>query len=136
MQSWGRGSRIAPGKTTFIILDHVGNYTRHGLCDSERTWSLEGAKAAKIAQEKPIVVRTCPSCFACHEPAPVCPMCGHVYEVKTHRVDYSDGELMEIKEEYVQPCPVNEMTLDQRVKYGQHKGYKNAGWWALNYFKR
>ena len=39
IQQAGRALRPQPGKTA-IILDHVGNYTRHGLPDDNRFWSL------------------------------------------------------------------------------------------------
>lgn len=39
IQQEGRALRPQPGKTA-IILDHVGNYTRHGLPDDPREWSL------------------------------------------------------------------------------------------------
>lgn len=44
-----------------IILDHVGNYTRHGLPDDKREWSLAAKKKHK---ENKINVKQCPNCFA------------------------------------------------------------------------
>ncbi|WP_293849298.1 DEAD/DEAH box helicase [uncultured Phascolarctobacterium sp.] len=44
-----------------IILDHVGNYTRHGLPDDKREWSLAAKKKRK---ENKINVKQCPNCFA------------------------------------------------------------------------
>lgn len=44
-----------------IILDHVGNYTRHGLPDDKREWSLAAKKKRK---ESKINVKQCPNCFA------------------------------------------------------------------------
>ena len=44
-----------------IILDHVGNYTRHGLPDDKHEWSLAAKKKRK---ENKINVKQCPNCFA------------------------------------------------------------------------
>ena len=44
-----------------IILDHVGNFTRHGLPDDKREWSLAAKKKRK---ENKINVKQCPNCFA------------------------------------------------------------------------
>ena len=57
-----------------IILDHVGNFTRHGLPDDERTWSLEGRKKREKTQ---VTVRQCKVCFAvASASAKTCPYCG------------------------------------------------------------
>lgn len=91
-----------------IILDHVGNYVRHGRPKDTRKWSLDGAKknSRKSIAEKLAKIKTvqCPKCFFVHEPEPVCPnifptVCGHVYEVKTREVKKQDGELVEITDE-------------------------------------
>lgn len=44
-----------------IILDHVGNYTRHGLPDDKREWTLAAKEKRK---ENKINVKQCPNCFA------------------------------------------------------------------------
>ncbi|MCK5450229.1 MAG: DEAD/DEAH box helicase [Candidatus Omnitrophica bacterium] len=81
LQQWGRPARPYPGKKWAYILDHVGNYTRHGMPNAYREWSLEGAKHNPTTsnEEGVVAVRTCPVCFNVHAPAPVCPECSHVY---------------------------------------------------------
>lgn len=79
LQQWGRASRPYPGKEYAYILDHVGNYTRHGMPDQYREWSLEGSGKSRDSDEKRILTRTCPVCFNVHAPMPRCPECGHVY---------------------------------------------------------
>ena len=71
-----RSMRYKPGKTA-IILDHVGNYTRHGLPDEEREWSLKQKKKKKKSER---YVKSCPNCFAV-VPAgkTVCPHCGYEF---------------------------------------------------------
>ncbi|MBA8904895.1 DEAD/DEAH box helicase [Aminobacter ciceronei] len=98
LQKHGRGLRRKPEPA--ILLDLVGGFARNGLPDDDREWSLDGVlKGKKAAGEE--AVRVCPSCFAAHGPAPRCPGCGHVYEVKARTVDEIDGELEEVDVEAV-----------------------------------
>ena len=70
-----RSMRYKEGKTA-IIIDHVGNYLRHGLPDGEREWTLE-QKDAKQTQKQRIGVKSCPNCHAVMPATtPVCPNCG------------------------------------------------------------
>lgn len=67
-----------------LILDHVGNFTRHGLPDDVREWSLE-SKAKKKKQE--LSVKQCPVCFAVVKSAVTeCPLCHYVWEKKSAKV--------------------------------------------------
>ena len=95
-QQVGRGLRPFPGKDKLIILDHAGNVHVHGLPDARIEWSLDGGAKRGGAGEKIAAVRTCIKCFAVHKPAPVCPRCGYVYEVKSRKLEYRDGELEEV----------------------------------------
>jgi hypothetical protein len=64
--------------------------------DAPREWTLEGRK--KRTKTAP-PVRQCPECYACHSPAPACPVCGHVYaaEVSGRAIPQSgEGELIEV----------------------------------------
>lgn len=51
LQSIGRGSRVASGKTRCIVLDHGGNYAIHGAPDAVRVWTLDG-KTPKIVVKR------------------------------------------------------------------------------------
>ena len=63
-----------------IILDHVGNYTRHGLPDDEREWSLE-AKARKVKKKDEKPIKQCPVCFSVVDSSvKICPYCMHVFK--------------------------------------------------------
>lgn len=94
-----RPMRPYDGKTKAIIVDCVGNI-RHGLPDEEFEWSLDAkkrsAKKKKDDDEEDVKVAQCPKCYFCHEPAPVCPHCGHVYEVKVRKIEQVDGDLKEV----------------------------------------
>ena len=43
MQQIGRGMRPAEGKDCLRVLDHAGNCLKHGLPETERAWTLNGA---------------------------------------------------------------------------------------------
>lgn len=116
IQATMRCMRYLPNKMATII-DHAANYTRFGLPDTPRQWSLEGRpKKKRQNNTKSIPVKTCPNCFAvvptqCH----VCPQCGR--EIKY------DADGMEI-DESAQLEKVGEfkMTTDySNVKFGKMK---------------
>lgn len=80
LQQWGRGLRYQDGKVCTII-DCVGNYTRHGLPDEHREWTLEGnVKEHKEHNEDgTFTARQCPFCYKVFQTKPVCPYCGEEY---------------------------------------------------------
>lgn len=58
LQMCGRGLRPAPGKKRALLVDHGGNFLRHGLPDDERDYSLT-ATPKRVAD-----INTCPLCRA------------------------------------------------------------------------
>ena len=96
LQQVGRVLRPAPGKDAALILDHVGNVTRHGFPDDPRQWSLaEGIVRGGRGTPAPSV-RTCPECYAAFKPAPICPVCGATCAPEIRQIQQVDGELMEL----------------------------------------
>ena len=98
MQRWGRALRPRDGKIA-VILDHAGNVLRHGLPDMHREWSLQGREKGKRGSRSDsdaVNVRTCPKCFAIHEPIPTCPACGFLYPIQNRTVEHVDGQLVEL----------------------------------------
>jgi len=93
IQQIGRGIRPAPGKQKTIVLDHAGNTSRHGFIDEIRDWKLTGTVEKQSRAEAAPAVRSCPFCFACFRPAPVCPVCGAAQPVQSRQVQHVDGEL-------------------------------------------
>lgn len=90
LQAVGRVLRPHPDKPKAIILDCVGVIEEHGLPHWDREWSLQPPerkkkRAANDNEGPDVVARACPSCRVYHEPAPVCPQCGHVYPVRERR---------------------------------------------------
>lgn len=96
LQQWGRGLRYQEDKVC-TILDCVGNYTRHGLPDEHREWTLEG----KVKQHKEhnddgtFTVRQCPFCLKVFRTKPVCPFCGTEYPL--HARELKAIEEIELK---------------------------------------
>lgn len=104
LQQVGRVLRPALGKSFGIIIDHVGNTTNPnlgGLPHWPREWTLEGVirKRGKANDSAAMLIRTCPKCYAVHNPTPVCPECGHVYTIKEREIDQVDGTLVEMTPE-------------------------------------
>jgi DNA repair protein RadD len=145
IQQVGRALRPSEGKTAAIILDHVGNVLTHGLPEEYREWSLDGEakrKKKKKDQEATIRVTQCMKCYAVHEPAPVCPHCGHIHEVKTKAPEQIEGELSQITEEQKAAMKrerVKEVakarTLEELERLAEARGYKK-GWAKYVYSSR
>lgn len=80
LQMVGRGSRIAPGKDQFTILDFGENIQRHGFWEQPRQWSLEKPKKKKKLGAAP--VKNCPACNALVAVSTrTCAFCGHEWPV-------------------------------------------------------
>jgi superfamily II DNA or RNA helicase len=131
LQQCGRGLRPAAGKAAVRIFDHVNNWSRHGLPDDPRTWTLDGIEKAPGERLQPI--KRCAACFAVASAArKVCPYCQAAYPVKERKVVQVAGELAETElsqlrariHERERECA----TLDDFQRLGKEMGYK--GQWA------
>jgi hypothetical protein len=135
LQSVGRGLRTANGKEDLIVLDHASCVFTHGLPQEPREWSLEAKPKRKNAASAP-AVKECPECFACHEPAPACPVCGHVYraEVVLRGPEQVEGLLVEVDEAVIRRQRNQEQaaarTLEDLVRLGVRRGMSNPQGWA------
>lgn len=98
VQQVGRGVRLCAGKDRAIILDHVGNWERHGLPDDDRAWSLDGRSKQKMAS----VPETSWECPQCYQRLPLrimrCP-CGFEKVARPREIEEVAGELFEIDQE-------------------------------------
>lgn len=133
-----RSMRYLPGKTA-IIIDHVANYTRHGLPDDMREWTLETKKRKNRQSE--IRVRECAECYAvvaagCRE----CPECGCKFETVTESREPEQviADLQEIRREYLRAAPYAShekiKTFDGLVEFQKAKKYKFG--WVIHAAKR
>ena len=93
LQQVGRGLRMSPGKTAVKIFDHAGNWTRHGLPDAARVWTLEDTPKKKKVEP---TGRRCLKCHAVSRAgAEMCAVCGTPFEVKPRQVQKVSGTLAE-----------------------------------------
>lgn len=140
LQQVGRALRPSPGKSEAIILDHVGNYERHGLPDELREWSLDGKKGR--LQNKDASgpsLKVCDNCFAAQMPgATSCRYCNHEFPIKPREVEQVDGELVEVDPKQAQIKRKREQasakTFDELVEIGKQRGYKRPYGWAKHIF--
>jgi superfamily II DNA or RNA helicase len=148
IQQVGRVMRPSEGKTTCYLLDHVGNVgklvdgefmRKHGLPSEVRDWTLDGRVkkkgSKKKLEEKTIDVAQCPKCYIVHEPAPACPKCGHVYEIKARNLEQVEGELVKITPEMAAQIAKDKrrevgkaQSLEELQKIAAERGYKPS--WA------
>jgi len=132
LQQVGRGLRPAAGKTHLIVLDHAGNSLTHGMIEQPREWSLAGRPKRDPAD----AARQCPTCYAVHRPASVCPECGHSYATAADAVDRAgpeqvDGELAEVVASPWASRPLRDVLRNARDEdlpaIALARGYK-SGW--------
>lgn len=118
LQMLGRIMRAADGKAGALVLDHAGNYDRHGLPTRALTYSLDGSvKAAAIDSKK------CPACglvLALGENP--CPDCGYVWGLSGGRPFVSEIEgALEVKHA-AKAAPV---TWDDKARFWR-RAYHHA----------
>lgn len=93
-----RSMRYQEGKTA-IIIDHVGNYLRHGLPSDTREWELI-KETKKTIEQATNQVRQCEKCyFTYRSNQTICPQCGHVNaRTKEEIKQIEQAKLQEITE--------------------------------------
>lgn len=135
LQQVGRALRIAPGKDSAIILDHVGNTARHGMPDDEREWSLVGREESRRTKAGEAACRQCEKCFAVSPAAAAkCRECGEAFAVKPREIEQVDGTLSEVDVQAARRQAARDQaqaeSLDALVELGRMRGYKNPRAWA------
>ena len=129
-----RSMRYKTGKTSTII-DHVANYTRFGLPDSPRDWTLEDRdKKKKGRKDDAPAIKTCEKCFrVVPGNCSICPFCGFEFEVAQTKIQENKNAKIEeirfkITANYLVTKKPSELHSYQELKdYAKLKGYKN-GW--------
>jgi superfamily II DNA or RNA helicase len=130
LQQVGRVLRPAPGKQAALILDHVGNVTRHGFPDDHRDWTLDDGIRRTAGTAAPSV-RTCPECYAAFKPQPICPVCGaQCAPITNRKIRELAGELQELKRSEMRQARRKQgtaRTLEQLLALANERGY-SPGW--------
>ena len=142
IQQMMRCMRYLPGKTA-KILDFVGNYTRIGLPDDDREWSLDKPvrRRDRCNENGDFYIRCCPECYMTFKTAPTCPYCGAEYPL--HPRELQEHEAIELAritaeemariEEQKKAARVEQgraQSFEDLVKLGRQRGYKNPAFWA------
>lgn len=84
LQHIGRVKRLYEGKTEAIWMDLVGNWSRHGMPNADRVWSLAGG--LKGLERAVKAVRRCGKChYVCERGPERCPSCNWKYPVPVIR---------------------------------------------------
>lgn len=105
LQMIGRIMRSCDGKDGAIVLDHAGNYHRHGLVTERIEYSLEG-RPKKSGVGGPGPQKTCSECGAvvpagCHK----CEECGHEFPVEDKTTEDKTAEMVEVGKASPKPEP-------------------------------
>lgn len=126
-----RCMRYQPGKKA-IIIDHVGNYTRFGMPDDDREWSLKPKKQKKKMVQDEFKVRQCPECFFTFPSAPECPKCGYVFP-KQERAALEEAPGFELSK--IEGFTLNYETPEdcgsykELLEYAKRHNYKRGWAW-------
>jgi len=98
LQMCGRGSRRAPGKDSFKILDFGENIREHLYWELDRNWTLE--KAPKRSKKKGAApVKGCPQCNAMlYASARSCGYCGYEFKRDAEAEAIAELQLMNPRE--------------------------------------
>lgn len=132
IQMVGRIYRVHYGKKEAILIDAVGNVTRHGMPNEDRKWTLaDTEKKSKGTTTPQMSVKICPKCFAAQESGlSSCTFCGFVFEVQARVIEQVDGELEEIKSVNKRQEQGSAKNYEQLVILGRQRGMKHPEGWA------
>jgi DNA repair protein RadD len=135
IQQIGRCLRLAEGKTSAVILDHVGNCRRHGLPTDVQSWTLDGRVKTPRSKVQQVTIRICPKCWAANKGGSTeCGECKYVWEIEGRKVDQVDGELVEwVAPKGPSPARIEEWqarTYEQLVALAHSRGYQWPEHWA------
>ena len=139
IQATMRCMRYLPNKMATII-DHAANYTRFGLPDTPRQWSLKGRpKKKRQNNTKSIPVKTCPNCFAVvPTQCRVCPQCGNEIKYDADGMEIDETASIEKVGEFklttdyskiqtARKKPEDAQSYKELLEIAKARGYK-AGW--------
>lgn len=125
-----RCMRYQPDKRA-VIIDHVGNYTRFGMPDDDREWTLEPKRKKKKMVADGETIRQCPKCFYTFRTAPECPSCGYEFprEGRGELVEDAGATLAKVhgfRLDY-RKTPQDCSSYLELLAYAREHGYK-PGW--------
>lgn len=132
LQMGGRGSRIFPGKSNFLLIDFGGNFSRLGLWEEARTWTLEPPKKRK----KGLGAAPVKSCKACEAMLPAmareCPYCGYLFPISEKEL--AQGRLVEVTNKIragVAGRYVSDLTIPELIECEKSGEMKSTYVWRV-----
>lgn len=136
LQGLGRGLRTNEGKEDLVYLDCVGNKQKHGDPTAARVWTLASAAQGSGQLKSEVPVKSCPKCFATLPSIVTTCSCGHVFEIKTRKIQKIDGELVESVADAIKAKNAvrqeqgRAQTFEDLVKIGRARGMKRPELWS------
>lgn len=144
-----RCMRYKPNKRA-VIIDHVGNYSRHGLPDQDREWTLKGNQKQKMSVDG-VSLQSCPKCYRTFpkkdgngKPILICPYCKELLATalgmkrgKRRKPDEQRQAVLQKIEGFVlnYDSPNACTSFNELLAYAKRKGYK-PGWAYYQALKR
>lgn len=116
-----------------IIIDHVGNYARHGMPDDDRQWTLEKKQKRKKEPADTTNVKQCPNCFFTFIRQPdmpcICPKCKYSFAMERKELKVEETkELVKIEGFKLDlRTPDDCVTYSELLDYAKRHNYK-PGW--------
>jgi len=124
----GRLAAIAASeKPSFLILDHAGNFYRHGRFDRNVPWELCAGKEIiekdKEKREKARASFTCSECHKVFAGQLYCPYCGTKIELRGKMKDYLEAELVSLTQKQMAEIDDVITTMDKQRFYLEALGW-------------
>lgn len=134
IQQTMRSMRYQPNKLATII-DHVGNYRRHGLPNTEHDWNVHFKGERKKSKDNDAIpIKECPECYSVIESSySVCPACGFEFPQEREETELlidEDAELEEVDDKVITLTlkkPEECESVEELYQLAKQKGYK-PGW--------
>ena len=134
IQQTMRSMRYQPNKLATII-DHVGNYRRHGLPNTEHDWNVHFKGERKKSKDNDAIpIKECPECYSVIESSySVCPACGFEFPQEREETELlidEDAELEEVDDKIITLTlkePEECESVEELYQLAKQKGYK-PGW--------
>ena len=125
LQMVGRGSRTAPDKTEFTILDFGGNIDRHGMWHSERDWK-DIFWNPGVAGENPAPHRECEECgWLMFASIRICPGCGAVQPTPEQKeAEKVRGYLEEVGATHIDGAHIDDLSISDLYHLEKTGKYK------------
>lgn len=125
LQASGRLLRSHKSLDQVVLIDHGGNYWRHGSVNADREWHLSDTnrilaerRMEALREKKEAEPITCPQCSKVRASGPKCHECGFQHQKKSRMVVQASGRLVPRYGDIVKPR-VTEKRNDTEEKWKQ-----------------